>query len=124
MNSNMLAHPSVQRNIARLAQRGVHFVEPGEGYLACGWTGKGRLAEPAEIVAASRQLLRPDGRLAGRSVLVTAGPTCEDLDVVRYLSNRSTGRMGSRWRPRRSPAARACSSWRDRRRSSRPRGRR
>ena len=94
MNSNMLAHPSVQRNLARLAERGVHFVEPGEGYLACGWTGKGRLAEPAEIVAASRQLLSPDGRLAGRSVLVTAGPTCEDLDVVRYLSNRATGRMG------------------------------
>ena len=94
MNNNMLAHPSVQRNMARLAAQGVHVVEPGEGYLACGWTGKGRLAEPAEIVAAARRLLQPAGTLAGRSVLVAAGPTCEDLDAVRYLSNRSTGRMG------------------------------
>lgn len=94
MNSNMLAHATVQRNLARLSEQGVRFVEPGEGYLACGWTGKGRLAEPAEIVAASRRLLSPDGRLVGRTVLVTAGPTCEDLDMVRYLGNRSTGRMG------------------------------
>ena len=94
MNSNMLAHASVRRNLARLAEQGVHFVEPGEGYLACGWIGKGRLAEPAEIVAASGQLLRPDGRLVGRTVVVTAGPTCEDLDMVRFLGNRSTGRMG------------------------------
>lgn len=94
MNSHMLGHDAVQRNLARLAEQGVHLVEPGEGYLACGWTGKGRLAEPAEIAAASRKLLRPAGRLAGRSVLVTAGPTCEDLDPVRYLSNRATGRMG------------------------------
>lgn len=94
MNTNMLEHASVRRNLARLSEHGVHFVEPGEGYLACGWTGKGRLAEPAEIVAASRQLLRPDGRLAGRTVVVTAGPTCEDLDIVRFLGNRSTGRMG------------------------------
>lgn len=94
MNSNMLAHDAVQRNLATLAGRGVHLVEPGDGYLACGWIGKGRLAEPAEIAAAAEQLLRPAGSLAGRSLLVTAGPTYEDLDPVRYLGNRSTGRMG------------------------------
>ena len=94
MNSNMLAHRSVQQNLAALVERGVRVVEPGEGYLACGWVGKGRLAEPVEIVAAAEQLLRPHGSFAGRSVLVTAGPTYEDLDAVRYLGNRSTGRMG------------------------------
>ena len=94
MNSNMLAHGSVQANLSTLVERGVHVVEPGEGYLACGWVGKGRLAEPAEIVAATQQLLRPQGRLGGRLVLVTAGPTYEDLDPVRYLGNRSSGRMG------------------------------
>ena len=94
MNSNMLAHEAVQRNLATLAGRGVHLVEPGDGYLACGWIGKGRLAEPAAIVAAAEELLRPGGSLAGRSLLVTAGPTYEDVDAVRYLGNRSTGRMG------------------------------
>lgn len=94
MNSNMLAHPMVQRNLATLVEQGVHVVEPGEGYLACGWIGKGRLAEPAEIVEAAQQLLRPCGSLAGRAVLVSAGPTYEDLDPVRYLGNRSSGRMG------------------------------
>ena len=94
MNSNMLAHGAVQQNVATLVGRGVHIVEPGEGYLACGWVGKGRLAEPEEVVAAAQQLLRPRGSLAGRCVLVTAGPTYEDLDPVRYLGNRSTGRMG------------------------------
>ena len=94
MNSNMLAHQAVRRNLATLVERGVHIVEPGEGYLACGWIGKGRLAEPEDIVGATQQLLRPRGGLAGRSVLVTAGPTYEDLDPVRYLGNRSTGRMG------------------------------
>ena len=94
MNSNMLAHGSVQRNMAVLVEQGVHIVEPGEGYLACGWIGKGRVAEPEEIAAAAQQLLRPGGNLAGRCVLVTAGPTYEDLDPIRYLGNRSTGRMG------------------------------
>ena len=94
MNSNMLAHQAVRRNLATLVERGVHIVESGEGYLACGWIGKGRMAEPEEIVGAAQQLLRPHGGLAGRSVLVTAGPTYEDLDPVRYLGNRSTGRMG------------------------------
>lgn len=94
MNTKMLAHTAVQVNLAALGARGVCFVEPGEGYLACGWVGKGRLAEPEEIVAAAQQLLRPAGNLAGRSVLITAGPTYEDLDPVRYLGNRSSGRMG------------------------------
>src|SRR5262249_46345634 len=75
--------------------RGVRFVEPGEGYLACGWIGKGRLAEPAEIVDAAERVLAPgESVLRGRRVLVTAGPTYEDLDPVRYVGNRSSGRMG------------------------------
>jgi phosphopantothenoylcysteine decarboxylase/phosphopantothenate--cysteine ligase len=95
MNSNMLAHDAVQRNVRMLASRGVRFVEPGEGYLACGWIGKGRLAEPDEIVAAAVQVLSPvDSILRGRHVLVTAGPTYEDIDAVRYVGNRSSGRMG------------------------------
>ena len=95
MNSNMLAHDAVQRNLQALAARGVRFVEPGEGYLACGWIGKGRLAEPEAIVDAACALLSPtDSLLRGRHVLVSAGPTYEDLDPVRYLGNRSSGKMG------------------------------
>ncbi len=94
MNTNMLSHAAVQANLETLAARGVRFVQPGEGYLACGWVGQGRLAEPADIVAAAEEALRPRGELSGRTVLVTAGPTYEDLDPVRYLGNRSTGRMG------------------------------
>jgi phosphopantothenoylcysteine decarboxylase/phosphopantothenate--cysteine ligase len=95
MNSNMLAHDAVQRNLQTLAARGVRFVEPGEGYLACGWIGKGRLAEPDQIVAAACAVLSPaDSPLRGLHVLVSAGPTYEDIDPVRYLGNRSSGRMG------------------------------
>jgi phosphopantothenoylcysteine decarboxylase/phosphopantothenate--cysteine ligase len=94
MNTQMFAHEAVRRNLDRLAARGVRFVEPGEGYLACGWIGKGRLAEPDDIVAAAEAILRPEGPLRGRRVLVTAGPTYEDFDPVRYLGNRSSGRMG------------------------------
>ena len=95
MNSNMLVHPAVRQNLDTLSSRGVAFVEPGEGYLACGWIGKGRLAEPAAIVEAAVRMLAPaDSALRGRHVLVTAGPTHEDLDPVRYLGNRSSGRMG------------------------------
>jgi phosphopantothenoylcysteine decarboxylase / phosphopantothenate---cysteine ligase len=95
MNTNMLAHPAVQRNVETLAGRGVRFVEPGEGYLACGWIGKGRLAEPDAIVAAALQVLAPAAlTLRGRRVLVTAGPTYEDIDAVRFVGNRSSGRMG------------------------------
>jgi phosphopantothenoylcysteine decarboxylase/phosphopantothenate--cysteine ligase len=91
----MLAHPAVQENLRILAARGVRFVEPGEGYLACGWMGKGRLAEPEDIVEAAVRALAPmDSRLRGRRVLITAGPTYEDIDPVRYVGNRSSGRMG------------------------------
>src|SRR3954469_1124975 len=94
MNTNMFSHPAVRKNLDALATRGVRFVEPGEGYLACGWIGKGRLAEPDEIVAAAEAVLRPEGPLRGRRVIVTAGPTFEDLDPVRFIGNRSSGRMG------------------------------
>src|SRR5689334_2173673 len=94
MNSNMLEHDAVQRNLDTLAARGVRFVDPGEGYLACGWIGKGRLAEPADIVAAADVMLSPSGPLRGQRIVVTAGPTYEDVDPVRYLGNRSSGRMG------------------------------
>jgi len=95
MNSNMLAHEAVQDNLRRLHARGVHLVEPGEGYLACGWIGKGRLAEVDEIVASADALVRPtDGSLHDVRVLVTAGPTYEDIDPVRFVGNRSSGRMG------------------------------
>src|SRR5262249_11339189 len=67
---------------------------PGAGYLACGWIGKGRLAEPDDIVEAADSLLTPRGSLLGRLVLVTAGPTYEDIDQVRYVGNRSSGKMG------------------------------
>ncbi len=142
MNTNMFAHPAVKANLATLAARGVRFIEPGEGYLACGWIGKGRLAEPEDVVAAVQAWLpqmapkspgpqmapmtpnpsspgpqmaqmtqtppspgpqmaqmtqmgeRPSGALTGVHVLVTAGPTYEDIDPVRYVGNRSSGRMG------------------------------
>jgi phosphopantothenoylcysteine decarboxylase/phosphopantothenate--cysteine ligase len=94
MNTNMLEHDAVRRNMETLASRGVRFVDPGAGYLACGWIGKGRLAEPEAIAAAADGLLRQKGSLLGRFVVVTAGPTYEDIDDVRYIANRSSGRMG------------------------------
>jgi phosphopantothenoylcysteine decarboxylase / phosphopantothenate---cysteine ligase len=94
MNTNMFEHEAVRRNLDTLAARGVRFVDPGEGYLACGWIGKGRLAEPDAIVAAADAVLRPDGPLRGQRVLITAGPTYEDFDPVRFIGNRSSGRMG------------------------------
>ena len=93
MNTHMLEHPAVQANLQTLAARGVRVVAPGEGYLACGWVGKGRVAEPDEVVAAVGRLLG-GATLAGRAVLVTAGPTFEDIDPVRFVGNRSSGRMG------------------------------
>ena len=96
MNSNMFDHPAVAKNLETLIARGVHVVDPGSGYLACGWIGKGRLAEPDEVVAAAEQLLKSKtaSTLAGRSLLITAGPTFEDIDPVRFVGNRSSGRMG------------------------------
>jgi phosphopantothenoylcysteine decarboxylase / phosphopantothenate---cysteine ligase len=94
MNTRMLEHEAVRRNAAVLAARGARFVDPGEGYLACGWIGKGRLAEPDAIAAAADEVLRPTPSLAGRRILVSAGPTYEDLDPVRFIGNRSSGKMG------------------------------
>ena len=94
MNTNMLEHAAVQRNLEVLVARGTYFVDPGAGYLACGWIGKGRLAEPADIVLAAEQILTPAGPLRGRTVIVTAGPTREAIDPVRFVGNRSSGKMG------------------------------
>src|SRR3954468_12982640 len=88
MNTQMFSHDAVRRNLDTLVARGVRFVEPGEGYLACGWVGKGRLAEPEEIVAAADLVLRPSTSLAGTRILITAGPILEDIDPVRYIGNR------------------------------------
>ena len=94
MNTQMFEHEAVRRNLDTLAARGVRFVDPGEGYLACGWIGKGRLAEPEDIVSSAEAILRPAGPLRGLRVLVTAGPTLEDFDPVRFVGNRSSGKMG------------------------------
>lgn len=94
MNVNMWEHPATRENVDRLRRRGVHVVEPDEGYLACGMTGAGRLASHDAILAVVRQAAGARRDLAGEKVLVTAGPTCEDIDPVRYLTNRSSGKMG------------------------------
>ena len=94
MNVNMWNHPATQANLDALRKRGVRIVEPGEGYLACGMTGPGRLAENEAIVAAAMEALGASQELTGETVLITAGPTREKIDPVRYLTNRSSGRMG------------------------------
>ncbi|OYT69139.1 MAG: bifunctional 4'-phosphopantothenoylcysteine decarboxylase/phosphopantothenoylcysteine synthetase, partial [Chloracidobacterium sp. CP2_5A] len=108
MNVEMWRHPATQENLARLRARGVWIIEPEAGFLACGMTGEGRLADPERIVALTLQALDERARtggalggaaesaksLAGHHVLVTAGPTIEDIDPVRYLTNRSSGKMG------------------------------
>src|SRR5687768_14877281 len=103
MNTNMFDHPAVAKNLDTLMARGVHMVDPGSGYLACGWIGKGRLAEPEDVVEAAEKILRQrhdppkplgEGGLKGRRILITAGPTFEDIDPVRFVGNRSSGRMG------------------------------
>jgi phosphopantothenoylcysteine decarboxylase/phosphopantothenate--cysteine ligase len=96
MNVNMFEHPAVVENLGLLRARGVEFVDPGSGYLACGWLGKGRLAEVPDIVSAALAVLGRRRSLAGQTVVVTAGPTVEDIDPVRFVSNRSSGRMGYR----------------------------
>lgn len=93
MNVVMYQNPIVRQNIRKLKEYGYHFVEPGEGRLACGTTGKGRLADQATLLHSIEKLVTPQD-LAGFDVLVTAGPTREPLDPVRYLSNRSSGKMG------------------------------
>jgi len=94
MNVNMWNHAATRENIEMLRARGVKIVDPDEGYLACGMTGAGRLAGQEQIVAAVRETLHFKRDLDGQTVLITAGPTCEDLDPVRYLTNRSSGKMG------------------------------
>ncbi|MFV1956387.1 MAG: bifunctional phosphopantothenoylcysteine decarboxylase/phosphopantothenate--cysteine ligase CoaBC [bacterium] len=94
MNTNMWSHPTVQNNIRTLEERGVKIIPPGEGELACGDEGKGRLAELDIIIEAAQELFYGAGDLSGIRVLVTAGPTRESLDPVRFISNPSSGKMG------------------------------
>lgn len=94
MNVHMYAHPAVEHNMALLRERGVQFIEPGVGQLACGYVGKGRLAEPEEIFERIVELLFPSKPLQGINVLVTAGATIERIDPVRYVTNDSSGKMG------------------------------
>jgi phosphopantothenoylcysteine decarboxylase/phosphopantothenate--cysteine ligase len=93
MNVHMYENPILQENIRKLKKLGYHFMEPAEGYLACGYEGKGRLPEPADIVAEIRGLVKKKD-LVGERLLVTAGPNHEPIDPVRYISNRSSGKMG------------------------------
>jgi phosphopantothenoylcysteine decarboxylase/phosphopantothenate--cysteine ligase len=103
MNVNMYEHPAVQRNMRRLAEDGYRFIEPGVGLLACGWVGKGRMAEPEEILEAAAAFFAREETgqagtarrdLTGKRILITAGPTREKIDPVRYISNHSSGKMG------------------------------
>jgi phosphopantothenoylcysteine decarboxylase/phosphopantothenate--cysteine ligase len=94
MNVNMWEHEATQGNLNILRDRGVTIVEPGSGYLACGMIGAGRLADPEEIVSATLARLGVSQELRGQTVLVTAGPTQEPIDPVRYIGNRSSGKMG------------------------------
>jgi phosphopantothenoylcysteine decarboxylase/phosphopantothenate--cysteine ligase len=94
MDLDMWQHPATQRNMTLLAQDGVHFIQPRFGELASGLVGVGRMAEPEEIVEAMAQLLEVSASLAGKKALVTAGPTQEAIDPVRYITNHSTGKMG------------------------------
>ncbi|KGP73938.1 bifunctional phosphopantothenoylcysteine decarboxylase/phosphopantothenate--cysteine ligase CoaBC [Pontibacillus yanchengensis] len=94
MNVHMYAHPAVQMNLKQLDQYGYRFIEPGEGYLACGYVGKGRLEEPETIVGVLEEQENLEQSLAGKRVLITAGPTKEKIDPVRFFTNHSTGKMG------------------------------
>ena len=94
MNVNMWNHAATQENVERLRVRGVRIVDPAEGYLACGMLGAGRLAGQEDILAAVRATLKTQQDLAAETIVITAGPTCEDLDPVRYITNRSSGKMG------------------------------
>lgn len=94
MNVNMWEHPATKANLEILRSRGVHIVGPGSGYLACGMIGAGRLADPEEIVSATLAKLGVAQDFAGETVLITAGPTYEAIDPVRFIGNRSSGKMG------------------------------
>jgi len=93
MNIHMYENPILQENVRKLRRLDYHFIEPAEGYLACGYEGKGRLPEPEKILEEIRRLLKKKD-LVGEKLLITAGPNREPLDPVRYLSNRSSGKMG------------------------------
>ena len=94
MNTAMLENPATQQNIRTLKSRGMRMIAPGVGMLACGTSGAGRMSEPEQIVAAAVEALRPREDFAGLAVVVTAGPTAEPLDPVRFITNRSSGKMG------------------------------
>jgi phosphopantothenoylcysteine decarboxylase / phosphopantothenate---cysteine ligase len=96
MNVHMYDHPAVKKNLSILAEFGYQFIEPSEGYLACGYVGKGRLEEPEKIVELVQQFFNNQAHknLKGKTVVVTAGPTREKIDPVRFISNHSTGKMG------------------------------
>ncbi|NHC39574.1 bifunctional phosphopantothenoylcysteine decarboxylase/phosphopantothenate--cysteine ligase CoaBC [Bacillus sp. MM2020_1] len=96
MNVHMYDHPAVKKNLSILAEFGYQFIEPSEGYLACGYVGKGRLEEPEKIVELVQQFFTDQApkNLIGKTVVVTAGPTREKIDPVRFISNHSTGKMG------------------------------
>lgn len=95
MNVHMYDHPAVKKNISILAEYGYQFIEPNEGYLACGYVGKGRLEEPEKIVELLRNFFQNKSlKLQGKTVVITAGPTREKIDPVRFISNHSTGKMG------------------------------
>lgn len=94
MNTAMLENPITQDNLKKCEQYGMHVLESGSGYLACGTMGKGRMPEPDQIEDALKEVLHTDKYLAGRKVLITAGPTCEAIDPVRYITNHSSGKMG------------------------------
>ena len=97
MNVHMYEHPAVKRNLETLKKFGYSFIEPGEGYLACGYVGKGRLEEPETIVAKISDYFKKSSEklnLVGKTIMITAGPTREKIDPVRYISNHSTGKMG------------------------------
>ena len=94
MNTHMLENPVTQDNLKKCAAYGMHILESGEGYLACGTTGKGRMPEAGVIEDAIKELLQTEKYLSGKKVLITAGPTCEAIDPVRYITNHSSGKMG------------------------------
>ncbi|MCM3400728.1 bifunctional phosphopantothenoylcysteine decarboxylase/phosphopantothenate--cysteine ligase CoaBC [Cytobacillus oceanisediminis] len=95
MNVHMYSHPAVQKNIETLYRFGCRFLEPSEGYLACGYVGKGRLEEPEKIIDTIEEFFKPSRlELSGRKVVITAGPTREKIDPVRYITNHSSGKMG------------------------------
>src|SRR5690625_2059334 len=94
MNVHMYANPAVVRNMKKLEHWGNHFIEPGAGYLACGYVGKGRLEEPETIIQTIEDHQSASTILAGKKILVSAGPTREKIDPVRFFTNRSSGKMG------------------------------